>query len=154
MPSGRVHSAATLSILLTTGICATGFVSTNLDYICLSSGMVLGFILNSDLDVNVGNISYSYIRQIPVIGWLLKAIWWLVWRPYALIIPHRSILSHYPILSTVIRILYILSIVSLTLMPFGLSLDFGMLDIRQGTILFVGLAIIDISHWLLDRAGE
>lgn len=66
-------------------------------------GCSLGIIITPDLDVR-GTRADRIVRE--KIGFLPAVVWGLLWNPYSLLIPHRSIFSHGLIIGTVIRLLY------------------------------------------------
>lgn len=106
MPDGRVHSMATI---LLAG--AAGFTTYQLHLldqphaIAMACGSMAGLLLTPDLDVDTGCVSDDWARS--VVGRGPALFWWLVWRPYSALIPHRSPLSHFPILGTVLRLGYL-----------------------------------------------
>ena len=135
MPSGEVHAGITLA---TAGLTYTYAVKSgeppNLA-VATAVGCALGIILTPDLDVK-GTRADRIVRQSA--GFIPAVIWGLLWNPYSALIPHRSFISHGPIIGTVIRLLYIA--VPLTLL--------GLLP-RPGPILtrmIVGLLLSDNMH--------
>ncbi|MBD1804067.1 metal-binding protein [Microcoleus sp. FACHB-SPT15] len=98
--SGRRHDQA---ILFTTPIIGIIGVSHSLELgiISMSAHCLGGLYLSPDLDL----VSKPYKRW----GWLR----W-IWIPYQKYIPHRSPLSHAPLLGSTIRLLYF----SALLLPF------------------------------------
>ena len=101
MSSGKTHSfvTATSSFALGGfGLYHYGFESG----LALLVGGLLGLILSPDLDVDNGNISYQYVRKIGL-GRLFK----LIFKPYAISYRHRSNITHAPVVSTILRLLYV-----------------------------------------------
>lgn len=118
------------------------------------AGNVVGILVGCDLDVDAGNVSDSIIRKVsPTAQW----IWRKFWTPYSLALPHRSTLSHFPVLSTLIRLGYIM--VGLNLLMFvgwGIARMAGI----DNTVSFVwlwdnsffwGLVHADTVHWMADQ---
>lgn len=106
MPSGQVHSGITIGI-------ATGGLISYIAYPYVEpmqmamaiGGALFGLIVGCDMDVDGGNISNYYVRSFlgGFLGWIYS-----VWKlPYSLAMKHRSFWSHFPIVSTLIRLLYI-----------------------------------------------
>lgn len=151
MPSGKVHSFTT--VLLSAGL---GYVAYyRLGYpiqptAALAGGTLAGLFLSPDLDVDSGSISFYHVRKVG--GCLLGLLWSWLWKPYAMLIPHRSPLSHWPIISTVIRLGYLIGIVYLILLGLHLVhvIDHPTIP-AWGPLAFAGLALSDALHFLLDK---
>jgi uncharacterized metal-binding protein len=118
----------------------------------LAGGCLAGLLLTPDLDVDTGSNSDDWARSF---GRLPGLLWFLVWRPYAALVPHRSPLSHFPILGTVLRLGYLSAVIVLL----SWCLHF-VIPMRIPAILsmpwwfplyFVGLALADLGHWVLDN---
>jgi uncharacterized metal-binding protein len=92
MPDGKVHVAAAIVALLPAGAAAAGVSCYG--WLPVAAGTVayvVGTIwLSPDLDL----VSQPYMAWGP-----LKWIWW----PYMKLVPHRSWLSHGPIIGTLAR---------------------------------------------------
>lgn len=154
MPSGVVHLSNTLSssLVLTVGSYFTdpALVSTN-DCIVLVSGCMTGCLLGPDLDVDNGNISLYLLRKIPIIGFPLEKLWWLYWWPYRVIVPHRSPISHWPVLSTLIREVLVLWPYIVFCLVFSVPIAIGW---HIFWVFTVGLTISDLQHWLADLMSK
>ena len=139
MPSGRTHAFATGLV----GATALFFPLKTLEIsILLSFGCFLGLVLYPDLDVNVGNYGNALVGA--VFGKKLRKVWEMYWYPYSKIMPHRSFLSHLPVLSTAIRLIYIG-------MPIYILLN--LLGISWGNDLqyvMFGLVSVDALHFVMD----
>lgn len=136
MPSGKIHSQD--SIIIATGIAAFS-IANSLDFIPSAIGALTGIILSPDLDQDDLTISeLSIIRKAPAIGWLF----YLYWFPYAKIIPHRHWSSHWPVVGTLGRILY--------LTPLWYALSYFQFDLYNLRYWLIGLALSDLAHWLRD----
>ena len=67
-------------------------------------GCLSGIILSPDLDIpNRTRSEYLVYRYM---GKILGGVWFVLWWPYGKLIPHRSPLSHMPILGTALRMVY------------------------------------------------
>lgn len=101
MPSGRVHDRVTVALSPLTGLGAGIWGQRwELATLAIVGVLVSGFFLSPDLDI----LSKPYQRW----GWL-RWLWW----PYQRLIPHRSWLSHGPIIGTVLRVAYLVGWLSL-----------------------------------------
>lgn len=132
MPDGRVHSMATLAAG-TAAVATTAYLSyPTSDSICVAIGFLVGLAVTCDLDLNV-----RFPRRKPY-----KWLWWLYWYPYSRMVGHRSIFSHVPLVSTFIRITYLLPIIAV-IVSLGVRVD------RLYPIA-IGLALSDLVHVSLD----
>jgi uncharacterized metal-binding protein len=101
MPNARTHDAITYAIIPFTFLGAEMYWGDHKTSIIVTVAMLFsGLMFGPDLDLD----SKPYRRWGP-----LK----LLWKPYQAALPHRSVLSHGPILGTIIRIIYFLIVFSL-----------------------------------------
>jgi uncharacterized metal-binding protein len=89
-------------------------------------------------------------------GGCLGSIWRLLWLPYALLIPrHRHPLSHWPILGTTLRLVYLLAVPVLLWWVAGHIIPLPALPHLTLTPLIgwsvAGLALVDALHWGMDK---
>lgn len=95
MPSGKTHDRITLwSLPLITGVTFAQTHNSNLTLIVSGAFLFSGLMFGPDLDL----YSLQYKRW----GYLR----W-IWIPYQKTLPHRSLLSHGPIIGTTLRVLYL-----------------------------------------------
>jgi uncharacterized metal-binding protein len=95
MSSGRTHDQITLiSLPILTGISLALTRNAELTLWVAGSFLFGGLMFGPDLDIH----SNQSVRW----GWLR----WM-WQPYRRAIPHRSALSHGPVIGTVCRLLYV-----------------------------------------------
>lgn len=72
--------------------------------VACSAGCLAGIFLTPDLDQQtLSHSEHLLVRWTFGLGYG----WVLLWYPYARLIPHRSPLSHFPILGTLGRLLYL-----------------------------------------------
>lgn len=106
MASGTVHTRATLVISLPASIgvgLALG-VSAGVGALC---GCLSGIPLTPDLDqITISKSEWSIVRYLPIVGW----VWLGLWDLYARAVPHRSWLSHAPVIGTLGRLVYLIII--------------------------------------------
>lgn len=108
MPSGRTHDSITLwSLPLVVGLTFERTQSSSLTLMVSGGFLFSGLMFGPDLDI--------YSRQYRRWGWLR----W-IWLPYRRGMRHRSLLSHGPLVGTVVRVLYLLF--WLTLLALGIIL--------------------------------
>ena len=98
MPSGYEHTRISLMTLGASVAGAIGILLFDLHLVALAGvAFVIGeALLNPDLDHNAGSRSYRR-------WWIMRVIWYL----YQCMVPHRSALSHWPIIGTTGRLLYL-----------------------------------------------
>src|SRR5262249_29050034 len=101
MPNARPHDALTYAIIPLTFIAAEFYWGDHATSAIATVAMLFsGLMFGPDLDLD----SKPYRRWGP-----LK----FLWKPYQVALPHRSVLSHGPVLGTIIRIVYFLIVFSL-----------------------------------------
>jgi uncharacterized metal-binding protein len=103
MPSARTHDFITLILAAPTAAVAYR-VTGDWGLTAVATGAMLfgGLMFGPDLDIQ----SKQYARWGP-----LRFLWW----PYRVILPHRSRLSHGILLGTLIRVVYFITVVTITL---------------------------------------
>lgn len=162
MSTGVVHNAVSVAAAAT---CFSIALSSGLSVetaTLLGVGCLAGIILTPDLDQQTYNRVENKWRKSknPFVA-ILGQLYIIFWYPYALMIPHRSWVSHMPIVGTVLRILYILVFSSIILLVVGVVYQ-GALDaipplwllipnnFERMAPFFYGLAISDALHWFFD----
>jgi uncharacterized metal-binding protein len=150
MPSGKIHSALTMATI--SGVIAP-YLVVNLggnEYTYVA-GCVVGLMVSPDMDVDGGNISDQYIRKVSrPAQWL----WRLFWTPYALLVPHRHFVSHFPIVGTLLRVGYVFMLINI--INFIAWIGFQLFDTVSFLWLwdwsfFFGLCHVDAVHWAVDN---
>lgn len=171
MSNGHIHSAATIGIAIgiASGYGMAYFVDPENVPIVIA-GCLVGLVLSNDADVDGGYIGHYYMRKL--LGYPGEWYFNNVITPYQIAFKHRSFLSHFPIISTVFRLLYITFpfiiillanqktngfalffrciIASLLLMPLWTILYFLSPGWGIFFYLFLGLVVSDTAHWLFD----
>lgn len=106
MADGFTHSAATIG--LATGI-AVGYLSAYQVYPyevpIIVGGCLAGLILAPDMDVDGGWIGHYWVRR--VFGKIGELYFNGIVTPYQLSFRHRGFWSHFPIISTIVRLLFL-----------------------------------------------
>lgn len=150
MSSGIVHARATLVVTPLTGLLAYGATENVALSTWAMAGCLSGLVLTPDLDQEgVSSAEWKIIRLTLGLGY----VWLAFWGPYSVILPHRSALSHWPVISTLLRLLYlwagvwVLGRLGLWPPPPGLEALLLRPEVRA---LVVGLMASDITHWLFD----
>lgn len=136
MSSGRAHTKATLAVTPVTAIAAIALTDAN---IALVGGAVVGSLLSIAVNPDCDQESFSYIewRMLKsVIGVPHIAFWY----PYALSLWHREPWSHFPIIGTLLRVVY-MSLIPLVTIAFLQA---------QGYVI-VKLVFIGVLYYLLSR---
>jgi len=138
MPDGKTHAIGT-------GMIASGTVAAGL-YFMLPADVV-GMIVIGELATLIINPD---LDQAEARKGCLAALFW----PYGKLIPHRSWLSHFPVVGTFIRVGYIYGLwflaAYLAKVHFGVLVNVQMLSFW----LFAGMALSDTFHAVLDVADS
>jgi len=143
MASGKAHIAA--SVVVSAPLAAIAFfVAGPTAGLGAVAGCLAETLIGPDLDqidqAIIHTSERKMIRYLPVIGYL----WLALWDPYARLIPHRSALSHFPLLGTAGRAAYMYGVARLLGMKqLPLTIDFWMGFLG-------GLAVSDFTHWMMD----
>ena len=119
----------------------------------VATGAMVGCLISPDADVDGGSIADFYIRHYT--GVVVEMLWDGLWAFYRKVCRHRGFLSHAPIISTAIRVLYIGAFYFLIAMP--LRWVSSSVQIDWSWLLwwaFVGLVLADSAHWTLDKLDE
>lgn len=156
MPSGGTHDRITLYTLpLVAGVTLWQTGSSNLTLLVAGGFMFSGLMFGPDLDI--------YSRQFQRWG-VLRCIW----RPYQKSLRHRSVLSHGPVIGTILRVIYLgclLGVVAVVMVVMGEKLglvawtwqDLVVAVVRSLLVytteygaLFLGLELGAMSHSVSD----
>lgn len=160
MPGGKAHAFATVAATLATPwiVRGIGVDVTTANTIAATVGCFSGLILTPDLDVNRGCRSIQTVRKEA--GEIAADIWEALWKPYALLVPHRSWLSHVPVVGTAIRLGYLYGILLLIYLVAAVT---GIVHLPQIPVTpdvlknsnfvwaFFGLCLSDTLHFAMDR---
>lgn len=153
MPSGRVHAKCTAVLAIPAFFTTLGATGSWISGLACGLGCLSGIALTPDLDQEgLSSSEYWLIKWTMGLGFL----WTMLWYPYARLCKHRSVLSHFPVLSTLFRLLY------LSIFP-AIAFAFGWMPPAQDWLAYKapmlwaigGLIISDVAHWALDtRFGD
>jgi uncharacterized metal-binding protein len=148
MPNGNVHSAATVLLAVSAGYLMYHNGLPFTQTLAVSGGTLAGLLLTPDLDVNQGCVSDQIMRRSA--GRAAGGLWYIFWLPYSRLIPHRSPLSHFPVLGTTIRLAYVFA---LPLLLYALAQGTLSLPMLPAWAIWSagGLALADLLHYLLDK---
>jgi len=140
MASGQQHDRATCWLALPYGLLWWPWLGPLGTVVSTLAFLIGGLWLSPDLDTN----SRPYQRWGP-----LRWLWW----PYRKTLRHRSILSHTPVVGTLVRVGYGLGIVLLLsglLHPWGAPSSSEVLIWlkQQERLLWVALVGVEASAWL------
>lgn len=144
MSTGKQHALASLVTASVTSV--LGFLSGEpLLAVGTAAGAVSGILLSPDLDVDQYTYSDYTVRRFA--GELAAWGWRLLWFPYRKLIPHRSWLSHAPLLGTAGRVGYVGLFV-------GFLLGWDFTFVRQNLPFWMswlaGLMLADVVHYAMD----
>ena len=124
-----------------------------------AAGALVGILIGPDLDVDKGNISNAIIRN--RFGFWIERGWNLLWYPYRTSLKHGSFLSHFPVVSTVFRLAYLVFFV--LVVPYTIlelvvpgawsvwdELWWWFLEVSKFYRVILGLMGSDLIHHVLD----
>jgi uncharacterized metal-binding protein len=144
MANGRQHDRATWLLALPYGLLCWPWLGPAGVGVGALSFLLGGLLLSPDLDT----------RSNPTRRWgPLGLLWW----PYRRGLPHRSLLSHSPLLGTAGRLLYLMAVIlllSAALVPLGapspgtLLVAGSRLWSEQQPLLVAALVGLEASSWL------
>ena len=105
MPDGKTHTTASVMLALTSSVAmlAKG-VPTDI-VIYGAAGCLSNVLLSPDLDIDSGYIGDGIVRK--YLGGFIGWVWRTVWLPYSKVVKHRSVVSHFPVIGTVVRLFYL-----------------------------------------------
>lgn len=133
MPSGKIHDKITLATCLPIGIMAWYFYDLEISLVVFNSYLFSGLMFNGDLDLD----SDVYKRWGP-----LRILWW----PYKKTVPHRSVISHGPVVGTAMRLIWL----ALLFSPLIYYIDIKTMNIEYIIACVIGLEMGAMSHTVAD----
>jgi uncharacterized metal-binding protein len=156
MASGKAHATASALLAFPAGLLALGLGGDWGAAVACAIGSIAGIVLSPDLDVDSPTHSNYIIHKYT--GCIGGAIWFAFWWPYAKFIPHRSPLSHWPVLGTILRLLYIVILSTpiwflITLFVFGSGESLPTPGPALKSWLWwatLGLLLSDTMHYIMD----
>ena len=139
MASGKIHKQANIvgGIFFTT----TSFLMFENTEIVVGAliGSLIGTIVTPDLDLVVPS---NFFSKLPIINFLWMCLWW----PYKKIVKHRSFVSHSPLVSTILRLLYML----LWFFPLGVLFGFDFFGALDWVLYNYNFTISLFTCWVLQ----
>lgn len=146
---GNAHQRATLALTAVIGATAVVGIAPQALALPAAAGALAGLWCHPDRDLPAAKID----RQFGILG-LPGA---LIWTPYAYIVKHRSRLSHWPIVGTIGRIVYLAALAGVfaaLIRPRLLLEAFSWLHAPHPWLIsgVAGLAASDAIHWVMDKS--
>jgi uncharacterized metal-binding protein len=148
MAAGRVHARAAVltGIALTAAAVYVYQAGDATAAAGLAAGAWAGWAIDPDLDHEVR--THTERRVSRHLGSPAGRLWRAVWAPYAVLIPHRSPLSHFPGLGTVIRAAYFWAVVWILAHVLGHAIPTPPQDLALWTL--AAWTVQDTVHLALD----
>ncbi len=121
--------------------------------LCFVGGCMAGLLVNPDLDLRRFTHAEEVVQK--SFGRFLAGLWYALWWPYARLVPsHRHPLSHFPLVGTFGRALYLGLVFVLLRVLLGLLVPLPQLVLPLSSSwlwwTLGGLAVVDALHTLLD----
>lgn len=148
MPSGRTHAKIWLyGAPVAIAIAAHNVMTSPTPAAAagIIAGYTLGRWIDPDLDqFGITSAEWRAVRELRFLGVLIA----MYFMPYAYLVPHRSFISHAPVIGTAIRLVYMAAPwIALAILLQWIPPDWFI----SGTVgLFAGLALSDGFHWAAD----
>lgn len=150
MAPGIAHSRASSILSIPAGV-IVGLSLTSIPHgVGAALGSLLGIVLTPDLDqISISKSEWRLVKKFGPFGFIWCAYWWL----YARIIPHRSFWSHFPVIGTIIRLLYLSTPIVIFCIWKDYIPDLSRIsqvyrDLAWGTL--IGLFVSDTLHLFMD----
>lgn len=142
MGDSRQHKIANLGS--TIGMVSGAFLTGAPDLVHLGwlvGGSLLGNFITPDLDLIENRRKWTLTK--------------IIWYPYGILFRHRSAFSHWPILGTFIRLIYmaLLGLIVATIAGRPGEFIAWATTTHELQLLAIGLAIADTVHFALDMSG-
>lgn len=168
MASGKTHSK--VSTITGIVICSSAILQPSQWVNILAIGAscsLLGQFISPDWDVDNGYIGHTHAKKF---GYIFYTFYRKLIRPYQLCFKHRSFFSHFPVISSVIRIVYLafppvillfmdddwkyyiapaLLRSSIMSIPIALFL-YNFVPEDMLILMSIGIIISDTMHWIFD----
>ena len=110
MPSGKIHTRiTTTAAVLSIPVIAITWLKllwVPWEIFWVIPGILLGIFITPDLDHDATIVSHSYVNSL--FGGIAFYWWYYLWHSYSISFKHRSVLSHAPIIGTLIRLTFLL----------------------------------------------
>ena len=159
MASGRQHLDAThtlawVALLVTPAASAwlAGAPVTEYDVLLGAAAfLACKFSVKNGPDLDLVGVTISEKEAVRVWGRVLGTLWFMVWLPYARLIPHRHWMSHAPVIGTLGRLLWLLWLPAFVLAAYdhGPAL-LAWVQTGAAATVVVWLVISDGLHWIMD----
>ena len=158
MASGRCHDWATKKIAVPSAIGMglivypiAGLPAIIPAFLFTFFGLMAQRIMSPDLDQQQITFSEYLVNRLnPIVGKMWEMYWWA----YSAAIPHRHFISHFPIISTIIRIIYLFLPFYLLsffdIKPLKIFFDLAFYYWDYSLYFILGMIIADIGHYCLD----
>lgn len=150
MSDGKTHAQATTALIFPTAVSAMLlYPSDPFSAFAIGAiGCATGLIIDPDLDLDdITRSEWQMIKRL----WIVGMLWVALWYPYAWLIPHRSPLSHWPLLGTAGRVGYLFGWLWLAGAIVGISVPvWAIMQQPLFVVWFGGLVVADTAHWLMD----
>ncbi len=154
MATGKVHAFTTVFAAGVFGpsLYLLGHVPLA-ESLCFTCGCMAGLLINPDLDMRRFTHAEEVVKK--SFGRFMAGMWYALWWPYSRLVPgHRHPLSHFPLVGTFGRAVYLGLVLVLLRSLLGLLVPLPplVLPLSSGWLWWSlgGLAAADILHTMLD----
>lgn len=148
MSSGKIHDQAILLATPVLGLAVCGSAGFPIALAATTGYVFGGFYLSPDLDTK----SRPWRRWGPLR---------MLWEPYRRLVPHRSFLSHSPIVGSAIRLLYLAILLALATAVWGVIVGSSApvteimkaiagVPLPHAIFFIIGVELSSLTHLILD----
>jgi uncharacterized metal-binding protein len=143
MPNARDHSLLTVLGAISLGLSLSMYVGARLAMIGIAAAILGDLFLSPDLDHGSGSRAYRLWGPV-------RYFWW----PYMRVLPHRSAVSHWPVIGTAGRLFYLAIPVFIVGAVLGLDLDTVLTAHANDLVaVLIGLELSNDLHFAADKLG-
>lgn len=154
MSSGRDHFRMAV-VATAVGIPTVYYLFDSESATWISTGMIIGIFANPDVrDIENSTYITYVIEKVPIVGKILSWAFECFWFPLARAVPHRSKLSHWPIVGTSVAWFYSLGILAVLALIFTNTPVLVFLDaslvLPSSLGVLIGWCLQDCVHFSMD----
>lgn len=151
MPSGMTHAATSIAVATVFFLTIPAFPTVGPELAAAGIGCACGVMLTPDLDLREARMDHWAVRRaLRSTRGCLSFAWTILWWPYARTIGHRSLLSHMPLVGTLLRLAYFFVVPLFVLAVADTATAVRIVTSSLFLSWVYGLVVSDFLHFLMD----